>query len=63
MDTARLELEFDIFMENASYIEINCYLKYLPMTDGVRIQIIDRMEELECDMLLQEFIKDYRKNE
>lgn len=53
-------LEYDRFIGNASYIEINCYLNYLPMIETVRLEIINRMEELECDELLQQFLIDLR---
>lgn len=54
------KLEYDRFIGNASYIEINCYLNYLPMSNKLRLEIINRMEELECDELLQQFLIDLR---
>lgn len=60
MDTTKRDLEYDKFIGNANYVEINCYLGYLPMTNEMRLQIIDRMEKLECDELLQQFLIDLR---
>lgn len=58
-----LDMQIHKFVYNASYLELQCFQKYLPMTDDIRLKIIDRMEALECDMLLQKFLADYRKNE
>lgn len=57
-----LDIEHRIFIANATYLEMSCYLKNLPMTNTIRLNIIDRMEELECDTLLQQFLLDLQDN-
>lgn len=57
----KLDIEHRKFIAESTYLEMSCYLGYLPMTDRVRFNIIDRMEELECDTLLQQFLLDFRK--
>lgn len=56
----KLDIEHRKFIAESTYLEINCYLKNLPMTDKIRLDIINRMEELECYSLLQQFLIDLR---
>lgn len=57
-----LDNEHRIFIANATYLEMNCYIGNLPLTNQIRLDIIDRMEELECYSLLQQFLIDLREN-
>lgn len=54
--------EYRKFMTESTYLEMKCYLGDLPLTPKLRLQIIERMEELKCDTLLQQFLIDLRDN-
>lgn len=54
--------EYRLFMAESTYLEMKCFLGDLPLTPKLRLQIIDRMEELECDVLLEQFLIDLRDN-
>lgn len=56
----KLDIEHRKFIAESTYLEIECFLNNLPMTQQLRLKIIDRMEELECDTLLQQFLIDLR---
>lgn len=58
----QFDVEYQKFMTEATYLETACFLGDLPMTSEIRLQIIERMEELECDVLLQQFLIDLRDN-
>lgn len=54
----KLDIEHRKFIAESTYLEMQCFLNNLPMTHKLKLQIIDRMEELECDTLLQQFLID-----
>lgn len=54
--------EYRLFMAESTHLEMHAFLGDIPMPPELRLQIIDRMEELECDMLLQQFLIDLRDN-
>lgn len=56
----QLDREYRKFIAESTYLEIECFLGNLPMTRQLRLEIINRMEELECDTLLQQFLIDLR---
>mgnify|MGYP000448782685 CR=1 FL=1 len=54
----KLDIEHRKFIAESTYLEMQCFLNNLPMTHKLKLEIIDRMEELECDTLLQQFLID-----
>ena len=56
----KLDIEHRKFIAKSTYLEMQCFLNNLPMSETIRLAIIDRMEELECDTLLQKFLSDLR---
>lgn len=58
----KLNIEYRRFIAESTYLEMQCFLNNLPMTHKLKLQIIDRMEELECDTLLQQFLSDLRES-
>ena len=56
----KLDIERRKFIAESTYLEMQCFLNNLPMTTKIRLSIINRMEELECDTLLQQFLIDLR---
>lgn len=58
----QFDVEYRRFMTEATYLETHCFLGDLPLTPQIRLDIIERMEELECDLLLEQFLIDLRDN-
>lgn len=56
----KIDTERSKFIAQSTYLEMQCFLNNLPMTEKMRLAIIDRMEKLECDTLLQQFLSDLR---
>lgn len=56
----KLDIEYRKFIVESTYLEMQCFLNNLPMSETIRLSIIDRMEKLECDTLLQQFLSDLR---